>query len=277
MTALTEWGEALRAWAIPDEILSAAPESPWAFPIGLFRDRASSATDEPPSPSSRHALEALSEGGSVLDVGSGAGAASLALVPPAGSIVAVDPSTEMLEAFEELAAGRQVPHRTMQGGWPDIAASVEPSDVVVCHHVVYNVQDLEPFVRELCTHARRRVVVELTAEHPRAWMNDLWMRFHGLERPTRPTSDDLVAALGEIGVTPAREDWSVPREAFTSREEAVALARARLCLTEDRDEEVADALGDRLRERDDGWTLGPEEQPLSTLWWDGQSERRRAT
>jgi SAM-dependent methyltransferase len=271
MTALTEWGAALRAWAIPDEILSAAPESPWAFPVGLFRDRASSATEEPPSPSTRRALEALPEGGSVLDVGSGAGAASLALVPPAGSIIAVDPSAEMLEAFEDLAATRPVQHEIIRGGWPDIAGSVEPSDIVVCHHVVYNVQNLEPFVRELSTHARRRVVVELTAEHPRAWMNDLWMRFHGLERPTRPTADDLVAALGQIGITPAREDWSVAREAFASRGEAVALARARLCLTADRDEEVAEALGDRLREQRGGdWALGPPDQALTTLCWEPQ-------
>ena len=268
MTALTEWGAALRAWAIPDEILSAAPESPWAFPVSLFRDRASSAAHEPPSSSTRCALEALPEGGSVIDVGSGAGAASLALVPPAGSIVAVDPSAEMLEAFEGLVATRPVRHRTLRGDWPDVAGSVDPCDVVVCHHVVYNVQDLEPFVRELSTHTRRRVVVELTAEHPRAWMNDLWMRFHGLDRPTRPTADDLVAALRELGITPTREDWSVPREAFASREEAVALARARLCLTADRDEDVADALGDRLWERDGGWTLGPGDQALTTLWWD---------
>src|SRR5262249_36359587 len=70
------------AWAIPDEILARAPESPWGFPVDPFRARAERSADgAAASVSARRALEALPEGGSVLDVGSGAGAASLALVP----------------------------------------------------------------------------------------------------------------------------------------------------------------------------------------------------
>ena len=35
--ALERWREQLDGWAIPAEILAAAPESPWGFPVGLFR------------------------------------------------------------------------------------------------------------------------------------------------------------------------------------------------------------------------------------------------
>jgi SAM-dependent methyltransferase len=266
--AVEHWAEWLASWAVPHEILDAAPVSPWGFPVEIFRQRASTAAaSSGASPSARRALEVLPEGGSVLDVGSGAGAASLALVPRAGFIAAVDSSREMLDAFDELATTAAVGHRSVPGAWPEAAAGVEPADVVVCHHVLYNVQELEPFVSALTTHARRRVVVELTAEHPRAWMNDLWLRFHGLERPTRPTADDLVAALRELGVEPSREDWILPRESGGPREEAVTTARTRLCLTADRDAELADALGDRLHERDGRWTIGPREQGVVTLWW----------
>ena len=45
--ALARWREQLEAWAIPTEILAAAPESPWAFPVGLFRSRARRAGSAP--------------------------------------------------------------------------------------------------------------------------------------------------------------------------------------------------------------------------------------
>src|SRR5512135_2791286 len=91
------WAKDLAAWAIPQDILDAAPESPWGFPVELFLRRAQ---DEPAeTPSRARAREALPDGGSVLDVGCGAGAAARALVPPAGVLIGVDESAEMLAAF----------------------------------------------------------------------------------------------------------------------------------------------------------------------------------
>jgi SAM-dependent methyltransferase len=267
-TAVEDWKRYLRAWGIPEHILAAAPESPWSYPVDLFAARAAWARRRAPSPSDRRALDALSEGGSLLDVGSGAGAASLALVPPAGAVIAVDASEDMLAAFAEQAGQADVASHTVVGTWPEVAGSVEPADVVVCHHVLYNVQDLAPFVEAMTGHAARRVVVEITAEHPRAWMNDLWMRFHGLPRPDGPTADVAETALRELGVSPRREDWVLPRLGTSTRGEAVAAARRRLCLTADRDPEVADALGDRLWEVDGRWSIGPPRQPLTTLWWE---------
>ncbi len=269
MTALERWAAQLEAWALPEEILARAPESPWGFPVEPFRARAERAGTDPPSPSARVALEALPDGGSVLDVGSGAGAASLALVPPAGLVTAFDPSERMLEAFEELAARAGVAHAAVRGSWPDDAGSAEAADVVVCHHVVYNAPDLEAFARALSDHARGRAVVEMTAQHPRAWMNDLWMRFWSLERPDGPTSDDAEEALAEAGIHVRREDWLLPRRGVGPRDEAIASARRMLCLTHDRDDEVAEALGDRLwTSGDDRWFIGNREQPVTTLWWD---------
>src|SRR4029453_14717803 len=76
--ALERWREQLDGWAIPTEILAAAPESPWQFPVGLFRSRARRAGSRPATPSNREAARFLPADGSVLDVGAGGGAA-----PPA--------------------------------------------------------------------------------------------------------------------------------------------------------------------------------------------------
>ncbi len=277
MGAVERWGEALRSWAIPEDILRAAPESPWTYPVQVFRGRAEAATAGPAagatgspssSPSARRALDALPEGGSVVDVGSGSGAASLALVPRVAFITAVDPMEDMLASFAELATATGVGFAAVRGAWPDAAAEVDPADVVLCAHVLYNAQDLRPFVDAMTERARARVVVEVTREHPRAWMNDLWKRFWDLERPDHPTADDLEEALRELGLDPGRDDWILPRLGHESREASVATARRRLCLMPDRDAEVAEALGDRLWQSGGRWGIGPPEQRAVTLWWD---------
>src|SRR5947209_12604145 len=136
-----------------------------------FRWKPEDDAAQPVRPSRRRALEALPEGGSVLDVGVGGGASSLGLVPRAGLIVGVDPMEGMLASFEASAAAAGVPVRAVLGKWPDVADQVEPADVAVCHHAMYRVAEIEDFVTALTTHARRRVVVELSAHSPLAGLN----------------------------------------------------------------------------------------------------------
>lgn len=268
MNAVERWRDLLPGWGVPEDILARAPESPWGYPPDLMRQRADTAAALEPSLSTRRAREALPEGGSVLDVGVGGGAASLPLAPPAAHLTGVDESEGMLDAFQGATSGADV--RTVLGRWPDVAAQVAPADVVVCHHVLYNVQDLDPFVRALAQHARRRTVIEITDHHPLAWMSDLWLRFHDLRRPDGPTSADAAEAISELGY-PVRHEIEVHRprsSGFERREDAVSLVRRRLCLPPERDAEIADALGDRLVEHDGLWSAGPADQAVATLWWD---------
>lgn len=150
-----------------------------------------------------------------------------------------------------------------------MAPGVAVADVVVCHHVLYNVQDLAPFAYALATHAHGRVVIEITREHPAAWMSDLWLRFHELRRPSGPTADDAVAALQELDLQVNREDHLArpQRGGFRAREDAVSWIR-RLCLPAARDADVAAALGPRLTEHGGLWSAGPLQTHLVTLWWD---------
>jgi hypothetical protein len=208
----------------------------------------------------------------VLDVGAGGGATSLPLAARAGLITGVDSQEDMLAGFLGAVGNAGTKGEAVTGTWPSIEAEAPVADVVVCGHVAYNVADLVPFVRALHAHARRRVVIELTAGHPLSWMNDLWQRFHGVRRPERPSADDAVALLQEIGITPNREERTETDEVagggFGRREDAIALVRRRLCLGAERDEDVAVALGERLRERGGLWTAGPPQQTVVTLWWD---------
>ena len=220
-------------------------------------------------------------GGSVIDVGSGAGAASLPLAGRASLITAIDTDPDMLSSLAAIAAGLgpgdgrdttlEAPAEivTVAGRWPDVADRVPVADVVVCHHVLYNVMELRPFVEALSDHARVRVVVEMTEHHPVEPMNPLWMRFHGLERPEGPTWEDAVAAISSLGHDVHVERWdAAPLHTYESFDEMVAYHRRRLCLPSSADPEVAVALKELGVDPGNPVGLG-RGRALMTLWWAG--------
>ena len=255
-TAAQRWADQLAGWAIPEEIMAQAPESPWEFSPALFKGPP--VEPGPETVSQRRAKEALPEGGSVLDVGCGGGAAGLALVPPAGRVTGFDQSAELLAIFSDRAQELGVDYEVVQGDWPEGAGSVGPADVVVCHHVAYNVPNLADFAGALTAHARNRVVMELSEHHPRFALNDVWRHFWDAERPDGPVADDAVAVLLEAGIRPQverspRQPRSIPRQA------RVASVRRYLCLPADRDPEIDALLGN------------DSDQPgeVVTVWWAG--------
>lgn len=265
--AAERWGEALRSWAIPQEILDAAPESPWGFPVECFRV----VDTEVLSPTHRAIAEVLPDQGSLIDVGCGGGGASLPLAANLAELVAVDEDAGMLEDLRRAAAVANPDLRVVavRGTWP-CRVPVGSVDVAVCANVLYNVADVTPFLAALEAICTRRVVLEITAAHPVAWMNDLWMRFHGLSRPEAPTATDAIAVIeGSGAVVHTMEHPHVHASGgFADRRDAIAFIRRRLCLPASEDERIADALGDRLARDSHGWQVGPAQQESVTLWWE---------
>src|SRR5882762_4235034 len=97
------WAELLGRWAIPDSLIATAPASPYFFDPQVFIGAADEAlARNGDTVSDAAAREALVAGGSVLDVGVGAGAASLRLGP--ARVTGVDPNRVLLDAFAERAA-----------------------------------------------------------------------------------------------------------------------------------------------------------------------------
>lgn len=258
MTAAEAWRQALASWAIPQEILDSAPEDPWIHPVEMFTVEG----EVPDSPSHARAREALPEGGSVLDVGCGGGRASIALLPRAGRVTGVDSSARMLERYAAAAGACGVAHAEILGTWPDAAQQAPQADLVVCHHVVYNVPDLPRFLHALTSRARRRVVLELPLTHPLTHMNPLWERFWGLQRPSRPTAEDCLAVAREAGIEATLDVWDdEPFEQRTSLspEQRAHYLRVRLCLRAEREPEVVAAVAE---------AGPPAPRRTATLWWD---------
>jgi SAM-dependent methyltransferase len=269
---LSRWRADLAAWAIPEHITAAVADSPWVLPRAVFARRADRVSAAPSGPSFERAFAALEPPGSVLDIGAGVGAACLPLLPRCTMLTAVDSEPDMLDLLAQRAAGSGVPLRLLPGRWPDVAAEAAAADVVTCHHVTYNVSDIEPFLAALTAAARRLVVVEMTAEHPLAMLSPLWLRFHGLVRPDRPTADDLLAILAAMGIGASSRRWQRPGgRDYESFAELIEVTRRLLCLPPDRAGEVAEALTELRVQPERPIDLGSSGRDVVTIWWAGQA------
>lgn len=258
ISPVTAWNTSLLQWAIPEHILSQAPESPWTHLVEKFTVGLEQTEITPSVVRAREALLGDITELSVLDIGCGGGRATFPLVPPATHVVGVDQQAAMLAAFVTESLQRGVAQTTVHGLWPNVSKSTPICDVVVCHHVLYNVSNLEPFIKAIDGHARRRVIIELTELHPLSSNSDAWKHFWNIERPSSPTANQALAAIRSMGIRANIERFQQDRQRSEITELDVKQLRIQMCLGPERDEDIRVFLATRFRK--------PRE--LATIWWD---------
>jgi len=254
-TAADKWRDQLAAWAIPKEIIDQAEETPWIHPPAIFQIP----KEIELTTSHKIALEAMSEGGSVLDIGCGGGIAAFALVPPASFVIGIDHQQEMLDMFTVNAEQRKVKSQTVLGFWPDVAIQAPVADVVTAHHVLYNVPKVEQFLSQMDAHANNRVVIEIPTQHPLSNMTELWKHFWKLERPTDPNYLDLIQVIEEQGFNPKLQLWQGELRSTIDADQAAEYMRTRLCLPKSRLQEVKNFMGNQKSRS---------VREIATIWWD---------
>ena len=195
----------------------------------------------------------------VLDVGAGGGRIALPLAGKCRQVVAVEPSEAMRDRIAEQVKKWGLKNlKVVAAKWEE--AEVEPTDVVVCSHVLYTVAGPVPFVRKLEAHARRLVAVVMFERPAVASFFPLWPMVHGEERLALPALAEFEALLKEMGVKfdrdklPERE----PR-GFESVEQAIGESAARLFVASGTPQ--AERLEKAVRE-----SLVPHEGALRFRW-----------
>jgi SAM-dependent methyltransferase len=268
VTAADRWASELEAWAIPQRLLDAVPDSPYDWPVELWRrsqrDRGSEGTV-----TQQVVFDLLGDDGTLLDVGAGTGRASLSAAVAGHPLTAVEPSPEMAAGLKSEAERLGVALEVVEDAWPDAAAAVVCHDVALSANVVYGVSRIAPFLEALNARARRGVVVELSPRHPWCGLAPYFRALHDLERPEGPGVEMFVEVVAEtLGRTPHVEVWSRPGVMrFADLQELLDLYRRRLVLPVERTGELADLLAPEIRE-EGGWlTVGEPERPSCTVWW----------
>ena len=177
------------AWVIPQNLLDAAPQSPYGWPASLWR---AAGRRGPCLRSGDPTLETIGRlagpGGAVLDIGAGTGRASLPACQGGHPVTAVEPNETMLEGLE--AASADLPVTIVEGRWPEARSGRLPIEVAMCAHVVFDVAEVGPFLSAMNEKAPAGVVVEMTERHPWVHLGPYYRALHN--------SSDRSAPVGRI-------------------------------------------------------------------------------
>ncbi len=273
MSAAERWASALDAWSIPRELLDTAEDSPYGWPQSMWRRRTEMARQESESPTTAIVRDLAGPRGSIADIGAGRGRASLPLAGEGHPLTAVEPDAAMAAGLVEDAAEAGISVTVVNGRWPESAGEVGPVTVVMSANVVYDVSDIDPFLRAMHEKATAGVAIELTTTHPWSSLAPYYRALHGLHRPGGPTVDDLVEVVFEVvGLEPHMERWSRAGQMwFADWDEITEYYGRRLVLPRLRRSEIKPLLEHDVVERDGHLFIGDDARELATVWWTSSS------
>ena len=254
MSAVDDWRQMIiLEHAQTDRIRGPRPSDHWTQYAPMFKDDPHRTGDE-----MLDKLRArVRPSDTVIDAGAGGGRLALPLALSCRWVYAVEPSPSMGAVLHETAAENGIENVSVtEAGW--VEAAVDPADVVLCSHVVYVIQEIEPFVRKMESHARRQVLCVVFQSPPQAQMSGLWERVHGEERFRLPCLPEFLPVLEELGIKPEITELETrPQHGFESFEEAREMLTRRLYVKPDTEEagRLERALEETVHEVDGRWQI----------------------
>jgi SAM-dependent methyltransferase len=161
----------------------------------------------------------------VLDIGGGAGRHALPLALACRQVTVVEPDPGMVSALRAQMARYGIANiAIVEEQWQQ--ARLEPADVVLCAHMIYDVVAIEEFLPWLTAHARRRVWLLAHLTWPIDLFSPFWPPVHQEPRVTLPAIPELLPVLWETGLYPDLEMLAVHApEVAPDRDAALAILR----------------------------------------------------
>lgn len=267
MNAVDHWRQMiLQEHAQTDRVRGPRPADHWTQHAQSFKDDPHRTGDE-----MVEALRAdLGQDYTLIDAGAGGGRLALPLALSCRWVYAVEPSPSMCNVLRETAGEYGVENVTVvETRWED--ADVEPADVVLSSHVIYVIQEIEPFVRKMSRLANRLAVVVTHQTSPMSILAGLWEEVHGEERLSLPALGEFLPVLEELGIQCSVAELE-PRYplSFDSLELARDTLSARLYVKpESAEMEQFERIIDRALTNVDGvWRVkdAPEIRPCILRW-----------
>ena len=216
-------------------------------------------------------LELTPDGGTVLDVGGGAGRFAIPLAIKCRKATVVDPSPSMLEQLDEAVADIEgISVADVNADWQTV--EIDSADMVLCSHVVYGVADIQPFLQKLHDHADERVVMVSFVDSPQAGVAPLWEPVYGEQRINLPALPELMNVLWEMGIYPSvRMMPPTGPQTFESVEAAIEEVSGRLFIGSDTERlrRLEECIEGYLESVDGGYRIkGARAVRQGVVWWD---------
>ena len=225
------------------------------------------------------ALLALARPGETwLDIGAGAGRYALPIAAVAGRVIALDPSSSMLEALRDGAVRAGIENvRAVEGRWPPdpvVRADLgeDPvADMALMAHVGYDIEAIVPFLDAMEAAVRRQCVAVLMAESPAAIAAPFWPRVHEQARNALPALPDFLELLDARGVRPEVSMVPSERRRWSDRDELRAFLRRQLWTSPGSmaDQRLEAAINDLTISGSDGGIelVGHQSQDIGIITW----------
>jgi CTP:molybdopterin cytidylyltransferase MocA len=173
-----------------------------------------------------------------LDIGAGAGRYALPLAGHVGELVAIDPSTSMLDALRAGMTEHGIANvGAVAGRWPpddELRSIIGPdpvADVALIAHVGYDVEAIGPFLDAMEAAVRGLCVAVLMERNPASVAAPFWPPVHGEERVPLPALPQLVELLVARGMRPDVVRVTGERRRWTDLDELLKFLRRQLWTT----------------------------------------------
>ena len=164
-----------------------------------------------------------------LDVGAGAGRFAMPLALATREVIAVEPSSAMLDALRDGLVEHWIDNvRVVEGRWPAVASRIGPmptAEFALIAQVGYDVEDIAPFLDALESAAALGCVAVMRERSPAAAAEPFWPAVHGERRVSLPALPDLLDLLTARGASPEMEWIEHPARTMRSRDAALGFLR----------------------------------------------------
>lgn len=223
-------------------------------------------------------LEGLKHHETVLDIGAGNGRWTIPIARKVKAVTAIEPSDSMLEMLSEKIEAETIDTiHVIQARWEQ--AEIEPHDIVVCVHAMYETPDFAGFIRKIEQHATSRVYLVLRLPPHDGIMSELNRAVHGNshDSPNAVIAWNALYSLGiypNLLVEPDMHHWQ-----DTTLNEAFLRAKRHLNAesTTKYDELIKNTLEKRLSQSGNSY-IWPDGMRSALLWWEtGRQEKNEIT
>ncbi|MEZ5334839.1 MAG: class I SAM-dependent methyltransferase [Methanolobus sp.] len=212
----------------------------------------------------------------VLDIGAGPGTLAIPLSEKVKHVTAVEPSTGMIEVFEEnIAEYKRDNISIIKKRWEDIDVEKDlegPYDVIIASFSL-GMPDIHKAIEDMLTVANGYIYLYWFAGNT-SWddhSTEIWPQLHGTDYCTTPKCDVLYNVLYQMGIHPNMETFTLGRtEVYNTLDEAIDNLASHFSLKNDEQRKILEKYLENTLKKENGKCIYDACSKRVKIWWNTQ-------